>query len=268
MSGNSKNKQKKINVRLIAKELIKNRIIEFFKKPKILTFSPLGIIFPKERYTHSRMAGLMTSLGEKFWEALAVDLAIKNNFIIKNKKEFMQNVPVLENDIKSIINNFQNDRLKKKSSINELSIELKKILTQKERKTKKIEKGEGIDLWLEKNNTEYMFDIKTVQVNAGTGSKLSRNMCNWHAYRIAQNQKVNLITACVFPYDPHNGKFWEKEGGKISPMVKGEDALLGDEFWSLITGQKNSMNEIIKAFEDLKKDKSLEEIKSNFQLEN
>ena len=26
------------------------------------------------------MAGLMTSFGEKFWEALALDLASKNNF--------------------------------------------------------------------------------------------------------------------------------------------------------------------------------------------
>ena len=53
----------------------------------------------------------------------------------------------------------------------------------------------------------------------------------------------------------HNGKFWEKEGGKISPMINGEDALLG-KFWDLITGQKNSMKEIIKAFHDLKKIKN------------
>ena len=70
--------------------------------------------------------------------------------------------------------------------------------------------------------------------------------------------------ACVFPYDPHNGKFWEKEGGKISPMINGEDALLGNQFWDLITGQKNSMKEIIKAFHDLKKDKELNKIKSKF----
>ena len=60
-----------------------------------------------------------------------------------------------------------------------------------------------------------MYDIKTVQVNAGTGPKISRNMCNWIAYRLEQKNDVNLITACVFPYDPHDGSFWEKEGGKI-----------------------------------------------------
>ena len=51
-------------------------------------------------------------------------------------------------------------------------------------------KGEGVDLWIEKNNIEYMFDIKTVQVNAGTGYKLSRNMCNWHAYRILKSKML------------------------------------------------------------------------------
>ena len=254
----------KINVRKTAKTLIKHRIIEFFKKPKTLTFSPLGLIFPEERYTHSKMTGLMTSFGEKFWEALALDFAAKNNFIIKDKNEFQNKIPVLEDDINSMVNNFQNSRLENNSSIKELSNDLKLNIKQIERKIKKIGKGVGLDLWLEKNDTEYMFDIKTVQVNAGTGDKLSRNMCNWHAYRIAQKPDVNLITACVFPYDPHNGKFWEKEGGKISPMIKGEDALLGDQFWDLITGQKNSTKQIIKAFEDLKKDKELNKIKSKF----
>ena len=206
----------------------------------------------------------MTSFGEKFWEALALDLASKNNFIIKDKDEFHNNIPVLENDINTMINNFQNSRLENNSSISKLANDLKKNIKKVKRKSKKMPKGEGVDLWIEKNNIEYMFDIKTVQVNAGTGPKLSRNMCNWHAYRIAQKQNVNLITACVFPYDPHNGKFWEKEGGKISPMIKGEDALLGDQFWDLITGQKNSMKEIIKAFEDLRKDKELNKIKSKF----
>lgn len=253
-----------LNVNTVAKKLLKSTIIDFFNRPKKLTFSPLGILFPKERYTYSKMAGLMTSFGEKFWEALAFDLASKNNFIIKNKDEFHNNIPVLENDINSLINNFQNDRLENNSSISKLSSDLKNQIKKVKRKNKKMPKGEGVDLWIEKDNVEYMFDIKTVQVNAGTGPKLSRNMCNWHAYRIAQKPDVNLITACVFPYDPHNGKFWEKEGGKISPMIKGEDALLGDQFWDLITGQKNSMKEIIKAFEDLKKDKELRKIKSKF----
>ena len=111
----------------------------------------------------------MTSFGEKFWEALALDLASKNNFIIKDKDEFHNNIPVLENDINSLINNFQNNRLENNSSISKLSIDLKNKIKKVRRKNKKMPKGEGVDLWIEKDNIEYMFDIKTVQVNAGTG---------------------------------------------------------------------------------------------------
>ena len=50
-------------------------------------------------------------------------------------------------------------------------------------------------------------------------------------------------------------------------MIKGEDALLGDQFWNFISGQKNTMREIIKAFEELKKDKSLNKLKSKFKSE-
>ena len=256
---------KNINVKSIAKKLIKKRIKEFFKKKKKLSFSPLGLIFPKERYTHSKMTGLMTSFGEKFWESLALDLAKKNKFIIKNKSDFHDKIPILDTEVISTVNVFQNDRLEKKSSIKDLSDQLKKISLKDLNTFKKIPKGEGVDIWLEKNNIEYMYDIKTVQVNAGTGPKISRNMCNWHAYRIAQKKDVNLVTACVFPYDPHKGKFWEKEGGKIAPMIKGEDALLGDQFWNFISGQNNTMREIIKAFEELKKDKSLNKLKSKFK---
>ena len=260
-------KKKKINVKLIAKNLIKRRIEEFFRKKKKLSFSPLGEIFPVERYTHSKMTGLMTSFGEKFWESLALDLAKKNNFIVRDKKEFHNNIPILEEEINSIVNQFQNSRLEKKSSLSELVTELKKKLVKNKNteKVKKIPKGEGVDIWLEKENIEYMYDIKTVQVNAGTGPKISRNMCNWIAYRLEQKNDVNLITACVFPYDPHDGSFWEKEGGKIAPMKRGEDALLAGEFWDFISGQKNTMKNIIDAFKELKNDKSMNKLKSKFK---
>ena len=265
-----KKKKIKINVKNKTKEIVIEQIEKYLSNKEFPdTKSPLGIIFPKERIVHSIMQGLMTSFGTNGWEKLAEGLAIDNGFVVKDKNKFNENVPSLPDNIDKIVHDFDKNRLKVKNNISGLQELLREHLIKNNYtnlQNEKIPKGEGVDLWIEKNNIEYMYDFKTVQVNAGTGPKLSRNFCKWHAYRLLQDKNVKLITACVFPYDPHGGKFWEKEGGKISPLINGKDALLGDEFWSFITGQKKSINEIWSAFTEVRKSKILDKYSEKFYI--
>ena len=260
-----------INIKQEAQKFILDSVGNYLKKKEPPdTFTPLQLIFPEERYTHSVMLGLMTSLGEKLWVNLAKHLAKKNQFEILDVKGFNSKVPVLPQNIENLVNDFNRKRLETKNSLNELKSKLIEEITKtnnvKEITTQKITKSEGVDMWFKKNQKEYMYESKTVQVNTGGGIEFSKKMCKWHAYRLLQDSKADLETAVIFPYDPFKGKFFDKLKGRISPLIEGEDAKMGDQFWDFISGQKSTTKKIEEAFKEIKKSGKLNKYKKKFHF--
>jgi hypothetical protein len=237
------------------------------KKPPT-TFHPMDLIFPNERYTHSLMHGLVTSLGTTLWEPIAKKIAKKNNFTILDTDDFNNNAPILESDINLAINEFHNNRLEKKDKIEVLIKNISEIIKNKDLtkvKRKKIKKGDGLDLWLKKENTEYMFEIKTVQINAGAGESFSLKLCKLIAHRLLRGDPPEkLKAAVVFPYNPYKVDFYQKEKGKISPMIPKDDALAADDFWDILTEEKNSTKKILDAFKLAGKSGQLNKYKKIF----
>jgi hypothetical protein len=166
-----------VKVKDLTKELIILKISEYLdKKKQPDTVTPLDHIFPKERYIHSIMQGLVTSLGTQLWENLAKLLAEKNGFIILDHKNFNAAVPSpIPAQIFKLINSFNAKRLSSGTSLDSLKTQIKNIIIDENIKvtgSETIEKGTGIDLWLRKDDKEYMYDLKTVQINAGEGLSL------------------------------------------------------------------------------------------------
>jgi hypothetical protein len=264
--------KKKKNIKIIVKKYVTNSISRYLKnKGKPDTFNPLELIFPKERYTHSIMQGMMTSIGTNLWENLAIELAANNNFEILNKNDFNSSVPVIPDEIYNRITKFNKSRINTSNSLDilrkELKLEIEKLKFNKNSlKYEKIPKGEGVDLWFKKNDTEYMFETKTVQINSGSGTDFSFKLCKWNFYRLVQedNSNLNLITAVAFPYDPDGGDFYKKRRGRISPLIPGEDALVGNEFWDLLTGEKNTLKKIVQSFKEVGKSGVLDKYKDKF----
>ena len=260
-----------VNIKEEAKKFIIDSVGNFLKNKKPPdTFQPLQLIFPEERYTRSIFGGLETSLGTKLWVYLAKHLAKKNQFEILDENDFNLSVPILPQSIENLVNDFNRERLEKKNSLSELKskliTEIEKINNIKEIGTKQITKSEGVDMWFRKNKREYMYESKTVQINTGGGIEFSKKMCRWHAYRLCQDPQVDLETAVVFPYDPLKGAFFTKMKGRISPLVEGEDAKMGDQFWDFISGQNNTIKKIESAFKEIKKTGELKKYKKIFHL--
>lgn len=253
----------------------------FFDKPRVIDTKqlPLDIFFPDERKVSSLILGLSTSLGTKLWEELAVSLAKKNGFTILDPKELMQPSPIPKK-ISEIIDRYtslRDERMNNNPVV--LATEyVPKIcnLTKNVRpsyKYKKITKGDGADILIRKNNKEYAFDIKTVQINAGSGLKFNKTLLKWYAYRYHQQNSIinnySFQAKIVFPYNPHiNNTWWIKEGGKAKPLDK-KDIYVEDEFWKFITGLNKGVawKAIQKAFNDLHKENFDDLYRKVFQLD-
>jgi len=258
-----------VTVKNLTKEITIESIEDYFKKDrKPKTITHIDYIFPEERKTHSVMIGLLTSLGSKLWEKLAKELASRNHFSVLNEKDFNANVPQpLPSKVVSLLHKYRLSMRSTNKDLSGLPQELRDLICLEgitSEGSSKITKGEGVDIWLKKNDQEFMYDLKTVQVNAGSGEKYTNTLCNWHAYRILQDNSVKLNTAVVFPYDPHQGNFWKKEGGKAAPLKPGSDALLGDQFWGFISGEENPLGKMFEAFKEIGEENILEKFKHKF----
>jgi predicted Zn-ribbon and HTH transcriptional regulator len=105
---------------------------------------------------------------------------------------------------------------------------------------------------------EYAFELKTVQINAGSGPKFNETLMKWLAFRRLHlkhlNQNYDLHAHIVIPYDPHaNSDWWTEFGDRAYPLDK-DDVLLGNKFWDLLSSRSNTLEVITMAFESLAKD--------------
>ncbi|MCT8985286.1 TdeIII family type II restriction endonuclease [Shewanella phaeophyticola] len=214
------------------------------------------MIFPKERRIRSLIGGLETSLGTRVWEPLAKAFANNNGFSVKDEKIFNSKVPVIPEMLRHFIDNLRaakqaNPLITHQEQLEEMR-EFIIANNIKPTEYKKIPKGEGIDIWLEKAGVEYIYDIKTTQINAGSESKFSSNFMNWYAYRLLVNNALKIECRLAFPFNPHKGKnFWAKEGGKSIPLLPSIEAVVGNEFWDFLLGQEKTIELIFECFKEL-----------------
>lgn len=249
----------------IITETVKNSIIAFAKNSltKKAKFQVLDLIIPRERKIRSIVGGLETSLGTTLWEPLAKALASKNGFeVINSNLESPVNMPAnLSNTMKYIID----ERKKQTGTFNGTTShqEIKRICqTFINRPIDTFEpapKGRGIDIWLKKNDINYFFDTKTVQPNLSTLVSCTEEVLDWYAYYYSRYPQGQAEARIVFPYNPHDGNFWDKTIGKGKPLEASTEAWVEDEFWNFCSGLNNTYQIIEDSFTELRESKVLEE---------
>lgn len=245
-----------MSIEKIVHDTIKNSISNFFEGKEVKVEHVLDLIFPKERRIRSLIGGLETSLGTRLWEPLAKAFAQEGGFTILNEKTFNESVPVIPKSIRNYLSDLSDKKKNNPSlKLSDFEENLRELINKNNVKPKdfqKIPKGEGVDIWLKKDNIEYLIDIKTTQINAGSGPKFTTNMLNWIAYQLLKDNTIKSKCILAFPFNPHTGQdFWAREGGKSSPLIPSYEALVGDEFWDMLYGKKNTTALIFKEFEKL-----------------
>lgn len=245
-----------MSIEKIVQDTIKSSINDFFEGKEVKVEHVLDLIFPKERRIRSLIGGLETSLGTRLWEPLAKAFAQEGGFTVLNEKTFNESVPVIPKSIRNYLSDLSDKKKNNPSlKLSDFEESLREFINTNNVKPKdfqKIPKGEGVDIWLKKDNIEYLIDIKTTQINAGSGPKFTTNMLNWIAYQLLKDNSIKSKCILAFPFNPHTGQdFWAREGGKSSPLIPSCEALVGDEFWDMLYGKKNTTALIFKEFEKL-----------------
>ena len=220
----------------------------------------LDIIAPKERLIATIIQSLQTSLGQKLWEKLTKELAKLNSFEVCDKKDFFK--PKTEH-FKYIIEKWKtkredNNNITLEDYIKDLKKEIKKYKKKfKETKKIKIPKGDGLDVWLKKDNINYLLEIKSPHINAGNGNDFSHKLMKQYFYHLFWNPESEVKAQLAIPYNPFNEPYEKAEKGRISPLIKNEDYLVDNDFWKFITGNKNSMKLLKESISELKEDGDL-----------
>ena len=235
-------------------------------------------IFPVEAQMKSGLHGLTTSLGSSLWEKLAKEIALKNGFnlIIDMDVEEIdhsksQNFP---DSLKIVMQQWNASRpiddsnpegKPLKEFVSEYESELNKISNFPPIDFQPMGDGQGIDVFLEKDQIEYAFDLKTVQPTKSSGKNYYSRLLNWYQFRILQKKFQPKIAPqkekgfqghFVIPYDTTQRGWWNQNVSKARPLSK-FDLLVADDFWDLLSGITNTLQSIEAGFDNLASDQIL-----------
>lgn len=246
------------------KETLKISIRSFFKKKQksfqgknaaSKTSNILDILFPKERRIRLLIGGLETSMGT-VWEAIAVKLAQHNGFSIISDKILMPS-PFPE-ELAKTLENLLFTRINRKTFIS-----TEDCITQLKTAAQTIDisrinfvnppSGHGVDLYLKKEDTEYLFDLKSPQPNKGDFPRYTRQLLEWYAYKFAQNPSLQLEARIAFIFNPFEKSWYEEQKSKISNCLDiNRDIYVENEFWDFCSGQPNTWQALENLFYELK----------------
>lgn len=218
--------------------------------------------FPVESSIRSAIGGLETSLGITLWERIATKLALENGFDVLNPKTDFLQPTILPTSIRNLLALHKELRETANANIpiSQYVEELLRVISQLDATElptafTRLSKGSGADIYLRKEGNEYAFDLKTVQINAGGGTKFNDTLMKWLTFRALHQSNQNTTNTfnahIVIPYDPHvDSDWWTQFGDRAYPLDR-VDLKLGDEFWDFISGCRNSIDSITDAFDEL-----------------
>lgn len=248
----------------ITKEVVKTSFFSYFLCREDVSTRHILLyrFFPEESNIRSAIGGIETSLGTTLWEKIALKIASENGFDVLNPKiDFFQPTP-LPTQIRNLLARHKEERENSHTNIpisryvEELNFVISQLSpTEIPTTFTRLTKGSGVDIFIRRDANEYAFELKTVQINAGGGTKFNETLMKWIAFRAlhqkTQNTNNSFNAHIVIPYDPHVISDWWTEFGDRAHPLDQHDLKLGDEFWDFISGCQNSTSSIISAFNEL-----------------
>jgi hypothetical protein len=210
------------------------------------------------------LTSIRTSLGS-FWEVIAEEFAKENGYEVFKQNTFQESK--LLGKAETEMNKFIDERLHKKvRPISDFCTKLDRIYEQRKAnpKTKKWVGGAGADLYFKKDGKIWIFDVKTVQINAGGGNKFDRQLINWlvhQKHQVGNTMEAKDITVgYIFPYNSKAGgdetsheEWMSDQGHKAKPMTNAE-IYAGNKFWEMITENPKALRMIFEGIESVLKD--------------
>ncbi|WP_448590290.1 TdeIII family type II restriction endonuclease [Thermodesulfobium sp.] len=231
-------------------EKIENTIKESLKN-KFLSYNPetSNMPFHYRLLGRDRMAlfsfihSLNTTFGTSIFEPVAEALASLRFPVAK--KQFVVGDTISEqaqNEIQHIINELtigkNPDKLEEVERIRKVATfgNINKLKTVK------------VDLFVKsKDNTVYMFDLKTAKPNISNFKDFKRTLLEWVAIYLLKYPNASICSCIAIPYNPYEPKPYER--WTLKGMLDLDNELkVAEEFWDFLGGE-GSYLELLDCFE-------------------
>jgi type II restriction enzyme len=232
------------------KDLLKNVIRKKFndyqttKEPAYMPFHTA--LLGKDRLAlYQFIHSLNTNFGTTIFEPVAVELARTNfdkvdrqvNVSRAISEEALREIDII---IDSLIiaksrpdKNFEIERIKQK------------LFTGNMREVKLTK----VDLFCQKGDNVYLFDIKTAKPNKGSFLEFKRTLLKWSAAVLTQNPNINIFSKIAIPYNPYYPNQYSR--WTMAGMLDLQNELLvAEEFWDFL-GNNGSYQYLLNIFEEV-----------------
>lgn len=237
------------------KQNLQTSLQKYVNNFKYRKTQPLDLLIPTERKIRSVVGGLETSMGTTVWEPIAKALAEMNGFKIIDEKILKPKPfpPLLETELNTLVTLREN---------RDTWIPMNDCIKRLREISKRVDKhgieyikpaaGTGVDIRLKKGEKEYAFDTKTVQPNVGSIKSFNKQLLEWYAYILCQDPTVQISCKIAYPYNPHPDDFWSHKPHHLGILEPYVDAVVENEFWNFLSGEKNTYEEIIGIIKELR----------------
>jgi len=199
---------------------------------------------------------IRTTLGQ-FWEIIAQEFAKKQGYTVLPKDDFKK-AKVLLKDAENIMQEcIEKRRNGKKYELKKLSERLDTLYKDKpiDNNIETWESGNGVDLYFKKDKEIWIFDIKTVAINAKNGKTFDAQLIKWLVHQKHQLGDTmyakDINVGYIFPYNSSaNGDItsdsdWNDEYGQRAKPMTEDEIYAADKFWKFITGNENALRLIL-----------------------
>jgi hypothetical protein len=92
-----------------------------------------------------------------------------------------------------------------------------------------------------KDNTIYLFDLKTAKPNKGGFKEFKRTLLEWVATTLAGDPSVNVNSFIAIPYNPYEPKPYSR-WTMMGMLDIGNELKVADELWDFIGGEGTYLN--------------------------
>ena len=239
----SLNKEQILSVENVLKNSLRHKFQNYKPEPAAMPFHTR--LLGKDRMAlFSFIHSLNTNFGTSIFEPVALALATTT---FKSALSQQTAGTQISSEAQKIIQNIMDGLTTADITPNKPNeIELiRKACQNGEIKTVKPTK---IDVKLiSRDDTIYLFDLKTAKPNAGGFKEFKRTLLEWVAITLFNNPDIKIQTLIAIPYNPYEPepyKRWTMRG-----MLDLENELkVGKEFWDFIGGE-GSYDDLLLIFE-------------------
>lgn len=201
----------------------------------------------KDRYAmFSFIHSINTTFGMSIFEQVAEILANGAGYVAERQFKLYGDI---DQSTEKLINDIHYGIRKgnRKSSVEN---EIKAIRNSIKKGEAKKDPDSVIDLYVERNNVSYLFDITSAKPNKKEFVVLKKKLLRWVALKLSQNKKAIVYSKLAIPYNPYHPEPYERWTLSGLYDLEEREILIGKEFWNFV-GNGDVYKELLNIFEEI-----------------